>query len=73
VQDSREFFQAEQREVVTWIPNSAGPENMPQHPPIYITDVKNISPLLQLLEQIAKQQYDIKALADNHLNLTEQL
>jgi hypothetical protein len=46
---------------------------MPKSPPIYITDVKNISPLIQLLEQIAKQQYEIKALADNHLNRTEQL
>jgi hypothetical protein len=46
---------------------------MPKPPPIYITDIKNISPLLQLLEQIAKRQYEVKALADNHLNLTEQL
>jgi hypothetical protein len=37
---------------------------MPKPPPIYITDVKNISPPIQLLEQIAKQQYEIKALAD---------
>jgi hypothetical protein len=27
----------------------------------YITDVKNISPLIQLLEQIAKQQYEVPA------------
>jgi hypothetical protein len=33
-------------------------------PPVYITDVKNIS-LIQLLGQIANQQYEIKALADN--------
>jgi hypothetical protein len=42
----------------------AGLENTPKPPPIYITDVQNISPLIQLLEQIAKQQYKIKALAD---------
>jgi hypothetical protein len=41
------------------------PENTPKPPPIYITYVKNISSLIQLLEQIAKQQYVIKALADN--------
>jgi hypothetical protein len=34
---------------------------------MYISDVKNISPLLQLLEQIAKQQYEIKALQDNEV------
>jgi hypothetical protein len=32
------------------------PENTPKPPSIYITDIKNISPLIQLLEQIAKQQ-----------------
>jgi hypothetical protein len=42
--------------------HKAGPENTPKLPPIYITDVKNISPLIQLLEQIAKQHYEIKAL-----------
>jgi hypothetical protein len=58
----------------------AGPEDTPKPPPIYITDVTNISPLIQLLEQIAKQQHEIKALADNqvkvqlkYLNPTEQL
>jgi hypothetical protein len=30
-------------------------------------DVKNISPLMQLLERLAKQQYEIKALADNQV------
>jgi hypothetical protein len=47
----------------------AGPENIPNPPPIYITDIKNISPLVQLLEQIAKQQYEIKALADNQVKV----
>jgi hypothetical protein len=47
----------------------AGPENTPKPPPIYITDVKNISPLIQLLEQIAKQQYEIKALTINQVKV----
>jgi hypothetical protein len=42
---------------------------MPKPPPIYITDVKNISPLIWLLEQIAKQYYEIKALADNQVEV----
>jgi hypothetical protein len=32
----------------------AGPGNTPEPPLIYITDVKNMSPLIQLLEQIGK-------------------
>jgi hypothetical protein len=48
----------------------AGPEHMPKPPPIYITDIKNISPLIQLfLEQITKQQYEIKAAADNQVKV----
>jgi phosphoenolpyruvate carboxylase len=42
---------------------------MPKPPPIYITDVKNISPLIQQLEQIAKQQYEVKALADYQVKI----
>jgi hypothetical protein len=38
-------------------------------PPINVTGVQNISPLIQLLEQIAKDQYEIKAFADNHVNV----
>jgi hypothetical protein len=34
-----------------------------------MTDVKNNSPLIQLLEQIAKQQYEIKAVAGNQTKL----
>jgi hypothetical protein len=45
----------------------AGSENTPKPPPIYITGIKNISPHIQLLEQIAKQQYEIIALADNEV------
>jgi hypothetical protein len=41
----------------------------PEPPPIDITDVTNISPRIQLLEQIAKQQYEIKALADNQVKI----
>jgi hypothetical protein len=47
----------------------AGPENMPKPPPIYIADFQNTSPLIQLQEQIAKQQYEIKALADNQVKI----
>jgi hypothetical protein len=36
---------------------------------IYITDVQNISPLIQLLEQRAKQQYEIKALAHSQVKV----
>jgi hypothetical protein len=38
-------------------------------PPIYVTDIKNIPPLIQLLEQIAIQQYEIKALTDNQVQV----
>jgi hypothetical protein len=43
--------------------------NTPKPPPIYITGVTNISPLIQLLEQIAKQRYEINALADNKVKV----
>jgi hypothetical protein len=46
--------------------HKTSPENMPKPVPIYIIRVKNISPLIQLLEQIEKQQHEIKALAGNH-------
>jgi hypothetical protein len=42
---------------------------MPKPLPIYITDFKNISPLIQLLELVAKQQYEIKTLVDNQVNI----
>jgi hypothetical protein len=47
----------------------AGPENSPKPSPIYITDVTNISPLIQLLEQIVIQQYEVKALAHNQVKV----
>jgi hypothetical protein len=34
--------------------NKACPINIPEYPPISIPGVKNISPLIQLLEEIAK-------------------
>jgi hypothetical protein len=46
-----------------------GPVDTPKPPPIYITDDTNTSPLIQLLEQIAKQQYEVKVLADNQVNV----
>jgi hypothetical protein len=42
---------------------------MPKPSPIYVTGVQNISPMIQLLEQIAKEQYEIKALADNRVKV----
>jgi hypothetical protein len=47
----------------------AGPQNKPKPPPIYITDVKYTSPLIQLLEQIAKHQYEVKALAHSQVKV----
>jgi hypothetical protein len=39
------------------------------NPSLYVTGIKNISPLLQLLEQIAKEQYEIKALTENQVKM----
>jgi hypothetical protein len=47
----------------------AGNENTQKPPPVYITDVTNISPLMQLLEQIAIQQYEAIALAHNQVKV----
>jgi hypothetical protein len=47
----------------------AGPEKTTKPPPIHITDITNISPLTQLLQQIATQQYEIKALAHNQVKV----
>jgi hypothetical protein len=46
-----------------------GPEDTPKPPLIHITDDANISPLIQLLEQIAIQQYEDKALAHNQVKV----
>jgi predicted transcriptional regulator len=42
---------------------------MLEPPPIYITGIKNISPLIELLEQIAKQQYETQALQDDQVKV----
>jgi cell division protein FtsB len=44
-------------------------ENQPFKHSSYITGVQNISSVIQLLEQIAKEQYEIKALADNEVKV----
>jgi hypothetical protein len=49
--------------------HKACPENTPKPPPIYLTDVKNISPLILLLEKIIKQQYNIKAHTHNQVKV----
>lgn len=38
-------------------------------PPIFVSDVTVLPPLLQLLDQIAPQQYEIKALANNQVRI----
>jgi hypothetical protein len=49
------------------------PVNMPKPPPMYINGIKNISPLINLLQQIAKQQYEIKALAENQVKVQSKI
>jgi hypothetical protein len=46
-----------------------GPKNMLKPPTIYITGIKIISPLVQLLEQMSKPQYNIKALAGSQVKV----
>jgi hypothetical protein len=48
---------------------NTGPENMAKPPPNDVTDVKNISPLIQLLKHVAKQQYEVKSLAHNQVKV----
>jgi hypothetical protein len=38
-----------------------------------LTGAKNISPLIQLLEQIAEQQYEIKTLSHNQVNVHSEI
>jgi hypothetical protein len=40
----------------------------PKSPPISVTGIQNISPMIQLFEQIAEKQYEIKAFEDNQVN-----
>jgi hypothetical protein len=35
----------------------SGHSSMPKPPPIYVTGIQYISPMIQLLEQIANEQY----------------
>jgi hypothetical protein len=49
--------------------HKTGPENKPKPPPIYLTSVKSITSPIQLLEHIAKQKYEIKALEDNQVKV----
>jgi hypothetical protein len=42
---------------------------MPKPPPICVTDIKNLLPHIQQLQQIAKQYYEIKALADDQVKV----
>jgi hypothetical protein len=49
--------------------HNPSPEHIPKLPPIYIQDVTSIPPLFQLLEQVAAQQYETKALADNQVKV----
>jgi hypothetical protein len=49
-----------------------GSGNKPKPPPIYISDVTTISPLIQLLEQIAKHQYELKVLPNNQIKIQPQ-
>jgi hypothetical protein len=44
-------------------------ETIPKPPLIFVSNVTTISPLIQLIEHIAKQQYDIKALSGNQIRV----
>jgi hypothetical protein len=43
--------------------------NTPKPPLIYVSGVITISPLIQLLEQIVEEQYELKALQNNQVKL----
>jgi hypothetical protein len=51
------------------VPQSTAPGSNPKPPPIFMSDVTTIPPLLQLLDQITHQQYEIKALAHNQVRI----
>jgi hypothetical protein len=44
-------------------------DSTPKPPPIFVSDVITIPLLLQLLDQIVKQPYEIKALAGNQVRI----
>jgi hypothetical protein len=45
----------------------AATDTRPKPSPIFVSDVNSILLLLQLLDQIVKQQYEIKALPGNQV------
>jgi hypothetical protein len=47
----------------------AATDSTPKPPPIFVSDVITIPPLLQLLDKIVKQPYEIKALAGNQVRI----
>jgi hypothetical protein len=49
-----------------------GSGNKPKPPPVYASDVTTISPLIQPLGQIAKRQYELKALPNNQIKIQPQ-
>jgi hypothetical protein len=49
--------------------STPGKEDTPKPPPIYITSVTSIPTLFQLLDQIVPKVYEIKALAQNQVNI----
>jgi hypothetical protein len=49
--------------------HNPSPEHIPKPLPIYIKDVTSITPLLQLLEQVAAHQYETKALVNNQVKV----
>jgi hypothetical protein len=49
------------------------PGNTPKPPAIFVSDVTTIPPFIQMLEQIAKLQYEIKALTCNQVKIQPKL
>jgi hypothetical protein len=65
---SNRFTALQDEELDNQLPT--GKESIPNPPPpIYITNVTNISPLIQLLEQLASHQYELKALAHHQVKV----
>jgi hypothetical protein len=42
---------------------------MTKPPPVYVTGDENITPLIQHLEQLAREQCEVKALADSQAKI----
>jgi hypothetical protein len=45
------------------------PGKTPKPPPIYVSDVTTISPLIRLLEQTVRNQYELKAITNNQIKI----